>query len=74
MKGKEVDAVARKIIADAGYGDYFGHGLGHSVGIDIHENPRFSVAEERTIEKGWWRSKTGRSPASPQINKKLIGI
>ena len=52
MKGKEVDAVARKIIADAGYGDYFGHGLGHSVGIDIHENPRFSVAEERTIEKG----------------------
>lgn len=40
--GSEVDAIARGIIADAGYGKYFGHGLGHSVGIDIHENPRLS--------------------------------
>ena len=38
----EVDGVARRIIADAGYGDCFGHGLGHSVGLFIHENPRFS--------------------------------
>lgn len=52
MKGKEVDAVARNIITAAGYGDYFGHGLGHSVGIDIHENPRFSSVEERIIEAG----------------------
>ena len=52
VKGKEIDAVARKVITDAGYGEYFGHGLGHSVGIDIHENPRFSTAEERTIEEG----------------------
>ncbi len=37
-----VDAIARDIIKDAGYGSYFGHGLGHSVGIDIHENPRLS--------------------------------
>jgi len=37
-----VDRVARDIIADAGYGDYFGHGLGHGVGIDIHEAPRLS--------------------------------
>lgn len=38
----DVDAVARKIIADAGYGDCFGHGLGHSVGLFIHEDPRLS--------------------------------
>nr|WP_307990404.1 Xaa-Pro peptidase family protein [uncultured Niameybacter sp.] len=52
VKGKEIDAIARNIIAEAGYGDYFGHGLGHSVGLDIHENPRFSMVEERIIEEG----------------------
>lgn len=52
LKGKEVDAIARNIIKDAGYGEYFGHGLGHSVGLDIHENPRFSSAEEKVIEPG----------------------
>lgn len=36
------DAVARAIIAGAGYGDYFGHSLGHGVGLDIHEEPRLS--------------------------------
>ncbi len=35
----KVDAVARKIIEDAGYGEYFGHGLGHSLGLDVHESP-----------------------------------
>lgn len=43
MTGSQVDAVARNIIAEAGYGDYFGHGLGHSVGLLIHENPRLSM-------------------------------
>lgn len=38
----EIDAVARKIIDEAGYAGRFGHGLGHSVGIDIHEDPRLS--------------------------------
>lgn len=52
VKGKEIDAIARNIIAEAGYGEYFGHGLGHSVGLDIHENPRFSMAEEKVIEEG----------------------
>ncbi len=52
MKGKEVDEVAREVIAKAGFGDYFGHGLGHSVGLDIHENPRFSPLEEAIIEAG----------------------
>ena len=39
MTGKEADALARETIAAAGYGDYFGHGLGHGVGVRIHEAP-----------------------------------
>lgn len=42
VKCSEVDACARDIISAAGYGKYFGHGLGHSVGLFIHEEPRFS--------------------------------
>lgn len=52
LKGKEIDALAREHITKAGYGDHFGHGLGHSVGIEIHENPRFSKMEEQVIESG----------------------
>ena len=37
--GKEVDMVARKVITDAGYGEFFGHGYGHSLGLEIHEKP-----------------------------------
>ena len=51
-KGKEVDRVARDIIYAAGYEGCFGHGLGHSVGLFIHENPRFSMAEEEIILSG----------------------
>ena len=39
MPGSEVDGAARKVIADAGYGAYFGHGYGHSLGLEIHEAP-----------------------------------
>jgi Xaa-Pro aminopeptidase len=42
--GKEADAVARDIIAAAGRADQFGHGLGHGVGLEIHEGPRLSQA------------------------------
>ncbi|MDR2456743.1 MAG: aminopeptidase P family protein [Deltaproteobacteria bacterium] len=42
MTGFEVDKVARNVIAQAGYGDYFGHGLGHGVGLAVHEAPRLS--------------------------------
>ena len=39
VPGVEIDAAARKVITDAGYGDYFGHGYGHSLGLEIHEAP-----------------------------------
>lgn len=42
QKCSDIDAVARGYIAKQGYGTYFGHGLGHGVGLDIHEEPRFS--------------------------------
>lgn len=38
----DIDKIARDIISEAGFGDCFGHGLGHSVGIEIHENPNFN--------------------------------
>ena len=40
--GKEVDAVARELIERAGEGEHFGHGLGHGVGLEVHEGPRLS--------------------------------
>ena len=42
VPGADIHAVAAKVIGDAGYGDCFGHGLGHSVGIEIHEEPSFA--------------------------------
>ncbi|MCR4842337.1 MAG: Xaa-Pro peptidase family protein [Eubacterium sp.] len=52
LKGKDVDAVSRDIIKAAGYGEYFGHGLGHSAGLFIHESPRLSPSEERVLVPG----------------------
>ena len=48
----DIDAVARNIIKDAGYGKNFGHGLGHSVGIEIHESPNLSPKCHDIIENG----------------------
>jgi Xaa-Pro aminopeptidase len=50
VTGKTVDGAARKVIADAGYGDYFGHGYGHSLGLEIHENPNCNPAGETVME------------------------
>lgn len=51
MTGKEIDALARDVITDAGYSKYFGHGLGHSLGLEIHEEPRASVLGNTVFEK-----------------------
>ncbi|MDR3592992.1 MAG: Xaa-Pro peptidase family protein [Negativicutes bacterium] len=50
--GRECDAVARDIIAAAGFGDYFGHGLGHGVGLAIHEQPRLAPGSEISLTPG----------------------
>lgn len=49
VENREVDSVARDIITKAGYGSQFGHGLGHSLGLEVHENPRFSPSEEPVL-------------------------
>jgi Xaa-Pro aminopeptidase len=50
--GKEVDAVAREIISQAGHKDHFGHGLGHGLGLEIHEGPRLSPKSDTVLEPG----------------------
>ncbi len=49
---KDLDAVARSLIADAGHGRHFGHGLGHGVGIEIHEGPRLNPESPAILEPG----------------------
>lgn len=51
-EGREVDAIARDIIAAAGHGEHFGHGLGHGVGMDIHEAPRLARTAEARLVAG----------------------
>jgi len=50
--GREVDAVARTLIAEAGYGEAFGHGLGHGVGIEVHEGPRLAREVDAVLAAG----------------------
>ena len=50
--GREVDAVARSIIDAAGHAEHFGHGLGHGVGLDVHEGPRLSKQGETALAAG----------------------
>src|SRR3954469_17335734 len=47
-----VDAVARDLIETAGYGERFGHGLGHGVGLEVHEGPRLAKTAEGELEAG----------------------
>lgn len=49
---EELDAVARERIEAAGHGDRFGHGLGHGVGLEVHEGPRVSPRSEDVLEAG----------------------
>jgi len=52
MPGMEADAVARDLIAAAGYGDQFGHGLGHGVGLAVHEKPGAGRLSTDTLQAG----------------------
>jgi Xaa-Pro aminopeptidase len=51
-EAKDIDAVARKVITDAGYGEYFVHGLGHGVGLEIHEPPTLSQGSKDRLVIG----------------------
>ncbi len=51
-EGREIDAVARDIIEAAGQGEHFGHGLGHGVGMEVHEAPRLARTAEGALAPG----------------------
>ncbi|MBS0267095.1 MAG: aminopeptidase P family protein [Planctomycetes bacterium] len=49
---RDVDAVARRVIEAAGFGKQFSHGLGHGIGLNVHESPRFSAASDAELQPG----------------------
>lgn len=51
-KLSEVDSAARRVIEEAGFGDFFGHGLGHGIGLYIHEDPRMNSIAEGELQPG----------------------
>jgi Xaa-Pro aminopeptidase len=52
VKASEVDKIARDYIKSKGYGDYFGHGLGHGVGLEIHEAPAVNSRNHIVLKEG----------------------
>jgi len=52
IRCRDLDEVARSYIRQQGYADYFGHGLGHGVGLDIHEKPVISPRSDAVVEAG----------------------
>ncbi len=52
VTGAEIDAAARNVISDAGYGEYFGHSFGHSLGLDIHESPAAAPSVQTPMPVG----------------------
>ena len=52
VTGQEIDAAARRVLQEAGYGEYFSHSFGHSLGVDIHESPNASSKETRPMPVG----------------------
>jgi Xaa-Pro aminopeptidase len=51
-KARDIDAVARKVIEEAGYGEYFVHGLGHGIGLEVHEPPALSQQSKEKLAVG----------------------
>ena len=49
---EEIDKVARNIITKAGFGKHFGHGLGHAIGLQVHENPRLAPGDQTVLKAG----------------------
>ncbi|MDD3265244.1 MAG: aminopeptidase P family protein [Dehalococcoidales bacterium] len=52
IKASEADALARSVIQEAGYGDYFGHSLGHGIGLEVHEAPFLGPSSKDTLGEG----------------------
>lgn len=52
VAGRDIDAAARKVIADEGYGENFGHGFGHGLGIEVHERPGAGMADDVPLPEG----------------------
>lgn len=52
MKACDLDKIARAVIKKAGYGRYFGHGLGHGIGLLIHDNPAVNTTNQQILEPG----------------------
>ena len=52
MAAKELDQIVRRMINQAGYGDFFSHGTGHGVGLEIHETPSISTFSNQQLETG----------------------
>ena len=52
VTGKAVHEAAEQVIANAGYGEYFGHGFGHGVGVEIHENPGAAPSSDKPLPAG----------------------
>jgi Xaa-Pro aminopeptidase len=52
VKGEDVDTAARELIDEAGYGERFGHALGHGVGLEVHEGPRLSQRSDDVLAPG----------------------
>jgi Xaa-Pro aminopeptidase len=52
VRGTEVDAAARAVIAEAGYAEYFGHGLGHGIGLQVHEAPALRPRSDAVLSPG----------------------
>jgi Xaa-Pro aminopeptidase len=52
IRTKEIDSTARVIIEESGYGEYFGHGLGHGIGLETHEAPNVNQRSDTLLEPG----------------------